>query len=141
MIVLDTDHLTVLFFEDHSQREALLARLLASDDRDVAATVVSLEEQMRGWLVAIAREKLVERQVIAYRELAELFRFFESFYIGHFDDASVKQFKTLKASKVRIGTMDLKIASIALANDALLLTANHSDFSQVPGLRFENWLD
>ena len=32
--------------------------------------------------------------------------------------------------------MDLKIASIVLAHDALLLTANRKDFEKVPGLRF-----
>jgi len=36
--------------------------------------------------------------------------------------------------------MDLKIASIALANDATLLTGNSNDFSNVPGLRIEDWL-
>lgn len=36
--------------------------------------------------------------------------------------------------------MDLKIASIALTQDALLVTANLRDFEQVPGLRVENWL-
>ncbi|MEO5802504.1 MAG: type II toxin-antitoxin system VapC family toxin, partial [Verrucomicrobiota bacterium] len=42
---------------------------------------------------------------------------------------------------VRIGSMDLKIACIALAHDATLLTRNVNDFSQVPGLRVENWLE
>ena len=36
--------------------------------------------------------------------------------------------------------MDLKIASIALVNDALLITANLRDYSLVPKLRCENWL-
>ncbi len=31
--------------------------------------------------------------------------------------------------------------TVSLVHDALLLTANRSDFEQVPGLRFENWLD
>jgi tRNA(fMet)-specific endonuclease VapC len=35
----------------------------------------------------------------------------------------------------------MKIACIALVHDALLLRANRQDFEQVPGLRFENWLD
>jgi tRNA(fMet)-specific endonuclease VapC len=36
--------------------------------------------------------------------------------------------------------MDLKIASIALVQDALLLSANLRDFQQVPELRVEDWL-
>jgi len=35
----------------------------------------------------------------------------------------------------------LKIACIALVHDATLLTRNAADFAQVPGLRFENWLE
>jgi predicted nucleic acid-binding protein len=34
----------------------------------------------------------------------------------------------------------LKIASIALEADAVLLSANLRDFERVPGLRVENWL-
>ena len=37
--------------------------------------------------------------------------------------------------------MDLKIAAIALANDAVVLTCNRRDFEKVPGLRFDNWMD
>jgi tRNA(fMet)-specific endonuclease VapC len=37
--------------------------------------------------------------------------------------------------------MDLKIACIVLAHHATLLTRNSTDFSQVQGMRFENWLD
>jgi tRNA(fMet)-specific endonuclease VapC len=35
--------------------------------------------------------------------------------------------------------MDLKIASIVLANQATLLSANLRDFQQVPGLQVEDW--
>jgi tRNA(fMet)-specific endonuclease VapC len=46
----------------------------------------------------------------------------------------------MQRQRIRVGSQDLKIASIALVNDALLLTANLRDFRQVPGLRVENWL-
>jgi tRNA(fMet)-specific endonuclease VapC len=74
-----------------------------------------------------------------YRELAELFEFFSEYEIIRFDEVAAAIFDTL--SRIRIGSMDRKIAAITLANDALLLTANRSDFEQVPGLRFENWMD
>jgi len=47
-----------------------------------------------------------------------------------------------KVKKLRkIGRADLLIASIALANDATLVTRNLKHFRQVPDLRLENWVD
>jgi len=57
------------------------------------------------------------------------------------DARSAQTFVNLRRQGVRIGSMDLKIACIALAHDATLLTRNAADFAQVPGLRIENWLD
>jgi len=45
----------------------------------------------------------------------------------------------LKSKKIRIGTMDLKIAAIAIANDAILVTRNLVDFEKVPGLNAQDW--
>ncbi len=56
-------------------------------------------------------------------------------------EAAADRFDELRAPRVRIGTLDLRIASIALPFDATLLTGILADFRQVPGLRVENWLD
>ena len=40
-----------------------------------------------------------------------------------------------------LDTQDLKIACICLAHESTLLTRNVADFTPVPGLRVENWLD
>src|SRR4051812_45785388 len=94
---------------------------------------------MRGWLAAIAKERQPRRQIAPYRELAGLFEFFAEFTIVPFDDAAVTLFEGF--GRIRIGTSDRKIAAIALANKALLLTANRRDYERIPGLRFENWMD
>ena len=140
MILLDTDHLSVLLDERDSRRDLLGERLEAARD-DAACTIVSLEEILRGWLAAIHRRRDVLQQITAYNRLGRLFNVMGDWNIVPFDDAAAHQFKELRQQRIRIGTMDLKIASISLLHDALLLTANQIDFSQVPGLRCEDWLD
>ena len=139
MILLDTDHISPLQIASR-RRDALVARMALADET-FGVTIVSIEEQMRGWLATIAKERQVARQVKPYFELGRLFTFFQAFSIQPFDDAAAAKFVELRKSGVRIGTMDLKIASIAVTNNSLLLTANRSDFEKVPGLRFENWLE
>ncbi len=139
MILLDTDHINVLQSMG-PQAAALKARMAASADQDFAATAITIEEQMRGWLAFIHRSSDVHLQIPAYKRLVGLFDFFGRWPIAPFDEAAANQFKRLRQQRVRIGTMDLKIASTALANGALLLSANLRDFEQVPNLRVENWL-
>jgi tRNA(fMet)-specific endonuclease VapC len=71
----------------------------------------------------------------------ELVRYFAAWAILPFDDAAAAQTTVLRKLKLRMGTMDMKIAATALSRDALLLTANSKDFSKVPGLRTENWFE
>ena len=54
------------------------------------------------------------------------------------DNASAV-FNGLIAQRVRIATMDLRIASIALSQGLTLLTRNSRDFSKVPHLVIEDW--
>lgn len=115
--------------------------MTASPDPHFAVTAISLEEQLRGWLAEIAARPDFARQVGAYRRLVDLVRFFGAWEIVAFDDAAAAKCAALRKARVRIGTMDLKIAAIAIAHDALLLTANARDFAMVKGLRFENWMD
>jgi len=73
--------------------------------------------------------------------LASLFDFFAEFTISHFRRAGGGRVRCSSGRrKIRLGTMDLKIAATALVNNALLLSANRRDFERVPGLRVENWL-
>ncbi len=46
----------------------------------------------------------------------------------------------LEASGQPLAEPDLRIASIALAHDLTLVTANTRHFSRVPGLRVDDWL-
>jgi len=69
-----------------------------------------------------------------------MFEFFAEWEVIPFSVDAAAVFESMRSNRVRIATTDLKIASIALANGLVLLTANARDFERVPGLRFENWL-
>lgn len=141
MIVLDSDHLSVLQHPEAPQYERLTAAMDESADPEFATTVVSLEEQMRGWLAAISRARSVQDQPRYYSRLTGLVDFYSRWNTMPFHQPASERFAALRKAGVRIGTMDLKIAAIVLTHDALLLSANRRDFEQVPGLRVENWLD
>jgi tRNA(fMet)-specific endonuclease VapC len=68
-----------------------------------------------------------------------LLRFFNEIPVLDYTDSVAAQFEDLRRSKLRVGSMDLKIASITLSHDGLLLSSNLRDFSQVPELRVEDW--
>lgn len=59
------------------------------------------------------------------------------------NEAAADQFDRLRQIKRlrKIGRADLLIAAIALAHGATMVTRNVKHFSQIPGLRVENWLD
>jgi tRNA(fMet)-specific endonuclease VapC len=140
MIILDTDHINILRQPEHSQYVGLTAKMSRSADSIFAVTVVSVEEQLRGWLAAIHRTRKPHGQILYYTRLIGTVRYYGRWRILPFDEPAADQFQELRAKRVRIGTMDLKIASIALTVDALILSANLRDFERVPQLRVENWL-
>jgi tRNA(fMet)-specific endonuclease VapC len=141
VIILDTDHVNVLKYLDHPRFASLTTQLNTAADQDVATTVITVEEHMRGWLAWIIRSDDVRRQVSAYQELLRLFDFFTRWHVPPFDARAASAFQGLRTQRIRIGTMDLKIAAIALIHDALLLSANLRDFQRVPNLRVANWID
>jgi len=96
---------------------------------------------MCGWLAEIGRNRDLQREIITSAKLQRQVEAFADWTILPWDRDAAEQFVNFRRQGVRIGTMDLKIACIALVHDATLLTRNASDFSRVRGLRFENWLE
>jgi tRNA(fMet)-specific endonuclease VapC len=139
MIILDTDHVSLLQHSDSAEGQRLIQRLAASPDPDIVTTVITVEEQMRGWLQVIARYRDPKQQSTYYDKLIEFVRFFGNWKILPFGDPAVQTLRDLQQARVRVATTDLKIAAITLASQALLLSRNASDFKQVPNLRVEDW--
>ena len=87
MIILDTDHMTVLQQPESQPAQVLAARLAASPDRDILSTAVTLEEQMRGWLALLNRYRDVRQQSEYYDNLTEMLRFYNDWKLLGFDQA------------------------------------------------------
>jgi len=141
MLVLDTDLLTLIQGPEGEEYARLAARLeaAAAAGRAIRVTIISLEEQMRGWLAQIARARSAERLIEAYRRLRVLFDDYASRSLLDFDGRAAAHFQQLVKARTRVGTMDLKIASICLAHGATLLSHNLRHFRKVPGLQVEDW--
>jgi tRNA(fMet)-specific endonuclease VapC len=139
VIILDTDILTIVQRGTGREYSHLIERLDAAPSQPVCVTIISFEEQMRGWLAFIARAKTVERQVGRYAKLRSLLEDFQTRPVLDFDDAALAEFQRLTAQRTRIGTMDLKIAAIALVHEAILISQNLVDFRRVPNLNVEDW--
>ena len=130
MILLDTDHLSLLE-RGGAASLTLQLRLGGIPAAEISTSIVNYEEQMRGWLARAAQANTVERMLVAYERLRTHIETFRGIPILPFDAAAATEFERLRQARLRIGTMDLKIAAIALANDATLLSRNLSDFGRV----------
>ncbi|NIL98263.1 MAG: type II toxin-antitoxin system VapC family toxin [Planctomycetales bacterium] len=138
MLVLDTDHLVEL--DVASPVGLTLAKRLEEAAEETATTIISAEEQFRGWLAQIHRLRDPHQQIVAYQRLGRRIEFFAAWHVLQWDASSADVFQDLRRQRVRVGTMDLKIASIVLVHDATLLSRNLRDFRQIPGLKVDDWL-
>jgi len=138
-VVLDTNHLSVLQWQDQPACDHLLARLDQLAPDDIATTIVSFQEQVQGWSAFLNRARKPAQVVLAYAKLEAVWRSFLKMNVLSFDDAAQVRFAVLRRQCPRLQTLDLRIASIALATNAVLLSRNLRDFRQVPGLTVEDW--
>ena len=81
MLVLDTDHLSALEWRDSDQAKRLRDRMRQSKEERVT-TIVTYEEQCRGWLAYIKRADSVEQEIDAYERLGNHLKIFLD--MGHF---------------------------------------------------------
>lgn len=139
VVILDTDHLTVIQRRAEPAYSRLRARLSKLHPQTVQTTIVSFEEQMRGWLAVISRARNQQTEVAAYQRLQALLRFFNEIPVLEYTEVVAARFEDLRRSRLRIGSMDLKIAAIALSQEGLLLSGNLKDFQKVPKLHVEDW--
>ncbi|HWG42274.1 MAG TPA: type II toxin-antitoxin system VapC family toxin [Gemmataceae bacterium] len=133
--LFDTDHLTLFDHADVTVWRHFSNRSLGI----VGISAVSVEEYLRGRLVSVARHQNGPLQVQAYANLIDSLALFQQLPIVPFDPACENRYQQLRRLRTRVGTQDLRIAAIALANNLILLTRNRRDFGRVPALTLDDW--
>ena len=111
--------------------------LIPSDE--IATTTITAEEQLRGRLAQIKKASTTEVLAIAHRRFRQAIYDLAKLNILEFDSAAIAVFKDLKRQRPRAGSQDLRIAAIAIANGAIVVTRNRVDFGQIAGLQIEDW--
>jgi tRNA(fMet)-specific endonuclease VapC len=117
----------------------LARRLSQCQPIEVFTTIVSFHEQVLGWTAFLAKGKGQPQIVRGYERLELLLTAYGQAQVLPFGPAAADIFDGLRNGGVRIGTMDLRIASIAIASRMTVLTRNTVDYGKVPGLAFEDW--
>ncbi|HYV35848.1 MAG TPA: type II toxin-antitoxin system VapC family toxin [Gemmataceae bacterium] len=133
--LFDTDHLTFYYLK----HPPLMQRLAIHPADAVGICPINIEETMRGRLATLAHVLTGKRHVDAYRHLAAAAEMFRQFPLVPFDAGCEGQFQQLRAARLHVGTLDLKIAAIALTHGLTVLTRNRADFGRIPGLAVEDW--
>ena len=140
MLVLDTDHMTILYWDPESDDSLRLQQRLDQHPHENPVTnIVTYEEQSRGWLAYVKRAKTRSQMTAAYELLAIHAKVYGRIDILGLDDRAFSKSVELQRARLGVGTQDLKIAAIALAHDATLLSRNLKHFEKIPGLRVEDW--
>lgn len=138
MKIVDTD----CFSEVIGENVAYASRFDAIDPAERRIAIITAEEVFRGWLAKIravqssGRGDQLER---AYRTFQRSIKSVSDVAILPYTADAHRHYLLLVSLKVRIGTRDLRIASIALAHDATLITRNRRDYELVPSLQLEIW--
>lgn len=135
--ILDTD-----CFSLWQQNHPMMVQRVEVNAENFAVTIVTVEEVIRGWFNVIRQASApsqADKLVLAYTKLWDTLDDFKNLNILKFDQKAFTIYTEFPRQIRGIGTQDLRIAAIVLANNAILVTRNYRDFSQVPGLVQEDW--
>ena len=95
-VLLDTDHLSVLEWEEQPACKRLLERLDRLPPDDIATSIVSFQEQVQGSLAYLNRARKAEQIVVAYARLEMIWRWFLKMNVLSYTSVAHAHFAELK---------------------------------------------
>ncbi len=139
LFLLDTDHISLALRGDPK----IVDRIQTLRKSQWATSVISIQEIFNGWIGRLNDPRYQNQQVELYTRLWKSNEFFQRAQVLNFDTSADNTDKQLIQNHPHLNKRrlekDVKIASVAIANQAILVTRNQRDFVLVPGLEIEDW--
>lgn len=139
MFILDTDHLGILQGHRGEDCTNILKRIAVVSDSNVYTTIVSFHEIVAGWTKYVKQSNNPQKIVTGYARLEQVLKDFSCSQVLPFSLAASEVFEDFKRKRVRVATMDLRIASIAISQHMTVITRNTVDYERIPGLIVQDW--
>ena len=138
--ILDTDHVSLFLAGNNS-----VITQVEKHSEDIAITIITVQELFNGWNGKINNSRDVNNLSYLYTKLWKTTEFFKVIKILNFDRDAETCFNNLRHNSKALAKKrldkDLRIASITFTQNAIVVSRNYRDFSQVPNLKIENWAD
>jgi tRNA(fMet)-specific endonuclease VapC len=138
LYILDTDHISLFLGNYPPVRDKVL-----QFKAECSITIISVQEIFNGWVGQLNRVENEAYKIEIYQRLQLTTQFIQQIPVLNYEQsASVRYQQIITANPIlakRRLEKDMRIAAIALANEATIVTRNKRDFEQVPNLTIEDW--
>jgi tRNA(fMet)-specific endonuclease VapC len=135
--ILDTDSASLFLAGNRS-----LIDRVTSELPDVVTTIITVQELFNGWAGRINDPAESNNLVRIYGRLSQTTEFLKTIEILPFSESAnyyqnlLSEYRFLAKKRLE---KDLRIASIALSIAGTVITCNQKDFSQIPGVKIQDW--
>ena len=138
LFILDTDS-TSLFLAGNQK----LINRVTNEVPNVVTTIITVQEIFNGWAGRVNNPAEANNLVRIYGKLWQTTKFLKTIEILKFSELAntyhqnlILKHKFLAKKRLE---KDIRIAAIALSFEGTIITRNHKDFAQVPGIKIEDW--
>ena len=133
--LLDTDSISLAY----AGNERVLTRIRQAPVSDVWLSSIAVEENMRGALNLIHRDRDKAASPAAHEFLKRLMFHLCDHRIHPYNEQAARVYASFSAKTKLVGSQDCRLAASAIAAGWIVVTVNRKDFSRIPGVQFEDW--
>jgi tRNA(fMet)-specific endonuclease VapC len=137
--IFDTDHISLVL-----RGNPKVISNLEKAFTQTSTTIITVQEIFNGWISELNQPNPKRETILdQYHRLFLSMELLKKLPILEFDAPAFAQYEDLllqhpNLRKKRLHK-DVRIAAIALSRNATVVTRNHRDFEQVPGLKMADW--